>query len=79
MGQTSRGLAPAHLRFEVHAASDLNTRSLRSGRATIAHVRRTKQYESKIAALQAINSALQKENDKLRKQAARDDDSDAGT
>lgn len=32
---------------------------------------RVKQYESKLAALNAINSALQKENDKLRKDLAR--------
>lgn len=41
-------------------------------------VYRVKGYESKLAALSAINSALQKENDKLRKDAARLPVSDAG-
>lgn len=41
---------------------------------------RVKQYESKLAALNAINSALQKENDKLREELAhaQDPTTDAG-
>lgn len=41
-------------------------------------LRRSKSYESKIAALSAINSALQKENDQLRRDAARTPLTDAG-
>jgi hypothetical protein len=41
---------------------------------------RVKHYESKLAALNAINSALQKENDKLREELAlaQDPTTDAG-
>ncbi len=70
-GRAAQGEAPEAVSAILNDQPCMNARLRRCTRA--------KSYEGKLAALNAINSALQKENDKLRaSQSGGDGDNEAG-